>query len=210
MLGSTSVPGRSLVGQALLLPKPVVPPRSLGSVSVAIVIDGSGNVVSAVPVGATPRLRAAAQKAALASKFSAVLIDEKPLGFEGVLRYRFLSRGRVQVYVDKMRVPPPTPEMRRTLARADKLHTWIFDLVERLEKGIAEPTPNEAAFVRDGKASISIDIFDTSPAAVQKIKQLGFEPAVGKSGARLYGRIPIRNLAALADLENVKLILPRP
>jgi Ca-activated chloride channel family protein len=210
VLGSTSVAGRSLVGQAMLLPKPVAPPRSAGTVSVAIKVDGSGNVVSAIAAGATPRLRAAAQKAALASKFSPVLIDEKPVGLEGVLRYQFLSRGRVRVYVDKMRVPPPTPEMRRVLARADKLHTWIFDLVERLEKGVAEPTPNEAAFVSGGKASISIDLFGSAPAALQKIKLLGFEPAAGGAGTRLKGRIPIKNLAALADLTEVKLILPRP
>ncbi len=69
------ISGGVLNGKATSLPKPPYPPaaravRAAGAVSVQVLIDESGNVVSASAVSGHPLLRAAAVQAARGAKFS--------------------------------------------------------------------------------------------------------------------------------------------
>jgi hypothetical protein len=89
-----------------------------------------------------------------------------------------------------------------------KLHAWVYALVTRLDKKDSLPGPNEAAFVRDGKASIRIELIDASPETLEKLKALGFDLASQKDKT-LIGRIAIEKLTALADLDEVQLVLPK-
>lgn len=84
-----------LIGKALVLPRPAYPPaarvvRAGGSVSVQVVIDEEGNVVSARPVSGHPLLMSAAKAAALRAKFSPTLLQGSPVKVSGVITYNFV------------------------------------------------------------------------------------------------------------------------
>ena len=100
-----------------------------------------------------------------------------------------------------------SPEMIRTQKLKDKLHTWVYGLVDRLEKKTAAGL-NESHFVHDGKAEIKITLSEKSPDVIEKVRNAGFEIASEK-GNEITGRIAIGKLAGLAEIEEVKLILPK-
>ena len=103
----------------------------------------------------------------------------------------------------------PSPEQLRERRMKEVLHAWIYALVTRLGAGKNEPTLNEAKFVRNGKADIRVVLTGKSPVAAEKLKALGFEIESTKDGIDLTGRIAVEKLAALAEVEAVKLVLPR-
>jgi len=103
---------------------------------------------------------------------------------------------------------PPTPEMLRDQKLKEKLHSWVYALVNRLRLSNKDLTPNEATFVRDGTASIKIELSAKSPEVLAKLKAAGFEIA-GEKGNTVTGKIAVEKLAALAEIAEVKLILPR-
>ena len=81
--------------EALYLPKPPYPPlakqiRIQGAVSVQVVIDETGRVVSAKSISGHPTLTAAAQRAALEARFSPTLLGEQPVKVSGVIIYNFV------------------------------------------------------------------------------------------------------------------------
>ncbi|HRH44545.1 MAG TPA: hypothetical protein PKY82_23115 [Pyrinomonadaceae bacterium] len=76
-----------------------------------------------------------------------------------------------------------------------------------MQKGESQPPENEAKFVINGKANISINLTAKTPKVIEKLKQLGFE-ILTENGTNLIGRIPIEKIAQLAKIEQVQLILP--
>lgn len=103
---------------------------------------------------------------------------------------------------------PQTPEEKREYRLKEKLHAWIYALVDRLGKNISAATDNESKFVRDGKADVRVDLSTKNAAVLEKLKAAGLEITTEK-GLNISGRIAIEKLAALAEIEEVKLILPR-
>ncbi len=90
-----TISGGVLNGKAISLPKPPYPPaakavRAGGSVSVQVLVDEQGNVVSANAVSGHPLLRAAAASAARAAKFSPTVLSGQPVKVNGVLTYNFV------------------------------------------------------------------------------------------------------------------------
>jgi protein TonB len=84
-----------ITGLALSLPKPLYPPIAKqaganGPVNVQVLIDETGKVVSAKAVTGNPLLRAAAQQAALAARFSPTRLGDQPVKVSGVITYNFL------------------------------------------------------------------------------------------------------------------------
>lgn len=84
-----------ITGLALALPKPAYPQIARqagaeGTVSVQVLIDESGKVVSAKAVKGHPLLLAAAQQAALAARFSPTKLSDQPVKVSGVITYNFL------------------------------------------------------------------------------------------------------------------------
>jgi TonB family protein len=82
-------------GEALSLPKPPYPPLAKqmgiqGAVSVQVLIDETGRVVSAKAVSGNPFLVTAAQRAALGARFSPTLVDAQPMKVSGVITYNFV------------------------------------------------------------------------------------------------------------------------
>lgn len=87
-----------ITGQATSLPQPPYPAIARtagvqGRVSVQVLIDEHGNVISATPIDGHPMLKLAAQKAAMQAKFKPTLLSEQPVKVSGVITYDFrLSR----------------------------------------------------------------------------------------------------------------------
>lgn len=91
-----SISGGVLNGKAINLPTPPYPPaaravNARGMVSVQVVIDEEGNVISASAVSGHPLLRAAAQAAAFGAKFSPTQLAGQPVKVTGVITYSFVA-----------------------------------------------------------------------------------------------------------------------
>lgn len=86
-----------LNGEALVLPKPPYPPMAKqigvrGTVSVQVLIDERGTVVSATPVSGHPLLVPAAKAAALQARFSPTMLGDRPVKVSGVITYNFMMQ----------------------------------------------------------------------------------------------------------------------
>jgi Ca-activated chloride channel homolog len=97
----------------------------------------------------------------------------------------------------------------------DKLHVWVYDLVERLQNNFSTPTANEANFVKDGKASIRIQFLAITPEINKILYQLGFESESidfetvdGKKTLIGSGKIPVANILKILEIKEVELISP--
>ena len=104
---------------------------------------------------------------------------------------------------------PMTPEQIRDARLKEKLHAWLYAVVGRLAKGDAQAAASEALFVRDGKAEVRIVLATRSAEVLEKLKAAGLEVTSDKGKNEVTGRISLTQLAALAELDEVKLILPR-
>lgn len=94
-------PKRSLVqtlgvinGRATSLPMPAVPATAkvanvAGTVSVQVLVDENGNVISANAVSGNQLLRASSEAAARQAKFRATTVDGTPVKVSGVINYNF-------------------------------------------------------------------------------------------------------------------------
>jgi protein TonB len=88
------VSGGVLNGTAVALPPPVYPDaakrmRTAGTVTVDVVLDESGKVVSAVATSGPSILRDAAVQAALKARFSPTKLSGQPVKVSGVINYKF-------------------------------------------------------------------------------------------------------------------------
>lgn len=88
------VSGGVLNGKALTLPKPTYPPaakaaRAAGIVTVEVVIDESGKVISAKAIDGNSLLRPAAAQAAQGARFSPTLLSGQPVKVAGQITYNF-------------------------------------------------------------------------------------------------------------------------
>lgn len=88
------ISGGVLNGKAISLPKPVYPQeardaKASGAVTVQIVIDEDGNVMSAKAVSGHPLLQDAAVSAAREAKFTPTKLSGQPVKVSGVLTYNF-------------------------------------------------------------------------------------------------------------------------
>ena len=86
---------RVINGEAVFLPKPTYPEMARhmkiqGVVSVQVLVDETGRVVSAKAVSGHPFLVRDAQKAALQARFNPTLLGEQPVKVSGVITYNFL------------------------------------------------------------------------------------------------------------------------
>lgn len=83
-------------GKAIDLPKPAYPPaaravKASGAVNVQVLIDESGNVISANAVSGHPLLRPSAVSAARSAKFKPTLLSGKAVKVSGIIVYNFTT-----------------------------------------------------------------------------------------------------------------------
>jgi len=84
-----------ITGLATYLPKPAYTEiakraRAQGSVSVQVLIDETGRVVSAKALSGSPFLTGEAQKAAMQARFAPTLLSNQPVKVSGVITYNFV------------------------------------------------------------------------------------------------------------------------
>jgi periplasmic protein TonB len=89
-----TISGGVVNGKAVSLPTPAYPAAAKavgakGSVSVQVLIDENGNVVSASATGGHPLLRSAAEGAARRAKFRPTELSGQPVKVSGVITYVF-------------------------------------------------------------------------------------------------------------------------
>lgn len=90
-----TVSGGVLNGKASSLPVPAYPPaaravKAEGTVSVQVVVDETGKVVSASAVSGHPLLQASAVDAALRATFSPTQLSGVPVKITGILTFNFV------------------------------------------------------------------------------------------------------------------------
>ncbi|MBV9925370.1 MAG: TonB family protein [Acidobacteria bacterium] len=95
------VSGGILNGKAISKPQPAYPPiakaaGARGTVTVQVVVDEEGNVISARAVSGHPLLQQAAVAAARQAKFSPTLLSGQPVKISGVVTYNFVPEPIVQ------------------------------------------------------------------------------------------------------------------
>lgn len=91
------VSGGVLNGKATYLPKPAYPAiakaaRASGTVTVQVLVDENGNVISASPLSGHPLLKQSAVQAARQAKFSPTKLSGQPVKVTGVVVYNFVAQ----------------------------------------------------------------------------------------------------------------------
>lgn len=89
------ISGGVLNGKAISKPQPVYPTiakaaRAQGTVTVQILVDEDGNVISAAAVSGHPLLQQGAVQAARQAKFSPTFLTGQPVKVSGVITYNFV------------------------------------------------------------------------------------------------------------------------
>lgn len=89
------VSGGVLNGKAISLPHPAYPPiarsaRASGTVTVQVIIDEQGQVVSARAISGHPLLQSAAADAARRATFAPTRLEGQPVKVTGVITYKFV------------------------------------------------------------------------------------------------------------------------
>jgi len=84
-----------ITSQAISLPRPIYPElakrmRIQGTVSVQVLVDVDGRVISAKALSGSPFLTVEAQKAAMQARFSPTLLSDQPVKVSGVITYNFV------------------------------------------------------------------------------------------------------------------------
>ena len=105
--------------------------------------------------------------------------------------------------------PALTPQELAQVENRLKMHPAIAALVGRLRTPGSRPAPEEAGFVRDGKAEIQLWLSEKGPAVMAELKRLGFELILDAGDGRLLiGRVPLGSLQALSELQAVRYLSP--
>lgn len=92
-----TISGGVLNGKATSLPQPAYPPiakaaHASGSVSVQVLVDESGNVLTASAVSGHPLLKQSAVQAARQAKFRPTLLSGQPVKVTGIIVYNFAAQ----------------------------------------------------------------------------------------------------------------------
>jgi Ca-activated chloride channel family protein len=116
----------------------------------------------------------------------------------------------VTVVADEVASRSLSPEEENRQRLLTKLNPSILAVIERLKNKEAKPGPDEARFIRDGKAEIQLWLTDKSEETLAELKKLGFEVVLDPKTAKLViGRLPIDKLGALAELKSVRYVAPQ-
>src|SRR3989475_6922815 len=103
-----------------------------------------------------------------------------------------------------------SPEEQKRVELESRFHPTVLAVLDRLKDKGTKPGPDEAKFIRNGKAEIQIWLTEKSAETMAKLKELGFEVVLDPKTAKLViGRLPIEKLAALAELKSVRYVAPQ-
>ncbi len=210
-----SISGGILNGKAVNLPQPSYPSFGRGSnisglVSVEVVVNENGKVISAKAVSGPGMLQNAAVSAALKARFTPTLISGQAVKTTGVINYNFGSGGQITIAENTAppQTKPPTPEEQKQNELMSKLHTSIAQLFLKIQK--KEKVIDEFKFLQNGKAEIRVTLNDKTPEVIEELKQLGFEIVLDPQLSKVViGRIAVEKIVAILELKSVRFIAPQ-
>jgi TonB family protein len=190
-----------------------------GSVQVKVLLLANGVVGSAKALSGPQQLRVVAQAVARKARFEPARVNGVPVTVTGVITYTFAnpkdptsvttSYAKDIIGDESATVAELTSFDAAETRLKQKLQVWLYDLVEHLQVGDTTPTDKQSLFVLDGKANVSIQLKDHSPATMEKLRNAGFELVREKGKNVVTGKIAPENIAALADIDEVVLVLPQ-
>src|SRR6185503_18116171 len=103
-----------------------------------------------------------------------------------------------------------SPDEQKRVALQSKLHPAVLAVVDRLKARNAVAGADEGKFIHNGKAELQIWFVDKSDEAMAKLKELGFEIVLDPKTAKMViGRLPIKSLAALSELKEIRYVAPQ-
>jgi len=103
-----------------------------------------------------------------------------------------------------------SPEEQKRAQLQAKFNPVVLAVIDRLKDKNAVAAPDEAKFIRHGKAEVQIWLTEKSDETIAALKALGFEVVLDPKSAKLViGRLPIEKLAALAELKSVRYVAPQ-
>jgi Ca-activated chloride channel family protein len=103
-----------------------------------------------------------------------------------------------------------SPEESKQQKLQQKIHPSVLAIIDRLKNKQTTAGPDEARFVRDGKAELQVFLTDKSDESLAKLEELGFEVVLDPKTSKLViGRLPIEKLEALAELPFVRYVSPQ-
>lgn len=195
-----------ILGRAEVVAEPVyaedlVRQKVAGTVEVAVTVNRLGIIETAKATSGPKQLREAAEAAAMLSKFSAPVVDKKPVRLKGTITYEFKPGESVTVKLKGMASQPLSPTEARELKAGEKLHVMLFRLFS--DNG----SDTDKAFVKDGKVEITVN--GKKDTDTQKLAKAGMENIQPLGNGRFTGTIEVKRLAHLTDIGDVKLVLPR-
>lgn len=138
------ISGGILNGKAISLPKPHYPAaaraeRASGAVTVQVLIDEQGTVISATAVSGHALLRDVAVEAAQAARFAPTLLSGQPVKVSGVITYNFVPAA-----------PGEEPGILREIPAADRDKIWalglMFGFVQSADSKMIQTVGNEQEF----------------------------------------------------------------
>jgi Ca-activated chloride channel family protein len=163
----------------------------------------------AVSLGFVGGLGQTRQLGAAGPRRSARVDKAKSLPGPATTQQPAVMNEEIQREAASIKISPLTPEAQREQRVFAKLHSSVAALARRLKDKNAKPAPEEARFVRNGKAELQVWLADKSEATIAMLKKLGFEIVLDPKTAKMViGRVPVEKLAALAELEAVRYIAP--
>ncbi len=182
--------------------------KALGLVAVEIETDINGIVQKAKAVSGHETLRPLAEQAAMLTRFYPTLNLGIKMRISGKLLYDFESAEGASVYVRKMRTLPLSQSDIVEARRLTKLHHWLYRLIEKRTADDATVSFNESTFVDDGKARVTVVYAKRSQGAIKRLENAGLT-VISEKGNSVVGTIDVGKLAALADIAEVELVIPR-
>lgn len=199
------------LGRVMAIVEPELPAsdRGLqGVVEVEVQIEKTGKVVAAQAVSGSEPLRRASLRAAGLSRFYPANVGGIPVRLRGTIVYKFGAAEKAEISLKRMKAIRPTAADLRLHAAGGKLHHWLFAIVDRLATPGERPAAHEASFVRDGKALVRISLSAFTPTLNERLNRIGFEINAMDSTTSYTGAIPLYRLLDLAEITEVKLVVP--
>ncbi|MEZ5308929.1 MAG: hypothetical protein R2684_17420 [Pyrinomonadaceae bacterium] len=175
-------------------------------VRVEISVDDKGKVFSAKAVSGDLVLTKPSEDAAMESSFTPAEVEGEKLAMNGVLVYQFADRDKIEIGLESMNLVL-TPTVKKALTKRYKLHFWIYELVERIEKQSDVAGEFESRFVSMGKADIKVIVSDDAKTPVAELTKAGLE-IYKENGASYYGKIDPEKIIGLAELDFVLYVSP--
>ena len=209
MIDGLDLAGSPIFGRVMTGVRPDFPAEvEKGEVDVEIEVDPEGNVVKANAIAGPDELRKAAVEAAKLTKFTPVLSNGQRVRFGGTIAYTIVGAQKTDLLVRKMTAVPPTEEDKRAARLGAVMHFWVYGVAIRATKGVGELSTNESKFIRDGKASIRVELNQHAEPLIGRLSHAGLEIESAK-GKVVTGRIALNKLSGLIDIGQLVYIAPR-